>query len=62
MIGINDEVVDYYAQLVKKDFDLEGIIDIIPAEIEEFTTLPGIEVKTTDKNINKQMNQESITR
>ena len=54
VIGNNDTVVDYYAQLNKKDIELTGMVDINSAEIKELTTLPSIRVKTAEKIINKR--------
>ena len=54
LIGTNGKIVDYYAQLNKKDIKIAGMVDINSAEIEELTTLPGIGVKTAEKIINKR--------
>ena len=53
LIGNNDGVIDYFAQLDKKDIEFAELVDINTAKLEELTTLPGIEVKTAEKNIIK---------
>ena len=54
LIGTNDEVVDFYAQLDKKDIEFAGTVDIKSIEIEELIPLPSIGKKTAEKIINKR--------
>ena len=54
LIGINDKVVDFYTQLIEKDIEFAGRVDINFAEIEELISLPDIGKKTAEKIINKQ--------
>ena len=50
LVGTKDHVVDFYSQLNEKVIDLAGMVYINSAELEELTTLPGIGVKTAEKN------------
>ena len=45
LIGTNDKVIDFYAQLDKKDIEFTGMVDINSAEIEELISLPSFEKK-----------------
>ena len=45
LIGINDKVIDFYTQLIEKDIEFSGRVDIDFAEIEELICLPGFEKK-----------------
>ena len=54
LIGTNEDVVDFYAGLGKKDIEFAGKVDINTAGIEEFKSLPGIGEKTAEKIINKR--------
>ena len=54
LIGTNEDVVDFYAGLGKKDIEFAGKIDINTAGIEELKSLPGIGEKTAEKIINKR--------
>ena len=49
MIGTNDEVVDFYAQLDEQDIEFAGTADIKSVEIEEFIPLPNIGKKQQKK-------------
>ena len=49
LIGTNENVVDFYAGLGKKDIEFSGKVDINTAEIEELKSLPGIGSKTLEK-------------
>ena len=49
LIGTNDEVVDYYAQLDEKDIEFAGTVDINSVEIEELIPLPNIGKKQQKK-------------
>ena len=42
LIGTNDKVVDFYAQLDEKDIKFAGMVDINFAEIEELISLSDI--------------------
>ena len=42
LIGTNDEVVDFYAQLDEQDIEFAGTADIKSVEIEELIPLPSI--------------------
>ena len=42
LIGTNDKVVDFYAQLDEKDIEFASMVDINSAEIDEVIFLPGI--------------------
>ena len=53
-IGTNEDVVDFYAGLGKKDIEFAGKVDINTAGIEELKSLPGIGEKTAEKIINKR--------
>ena len=54
LIGTNEDVVDFYAGLGKKDIEFTGKVDINMAGIEELKSLPGIGKKTAEKIINKR--------
>ena len=54
LIGTNEDVVDCYAGLGKKDIEFAGKVDINTAGIEELKSLPGIGEKTAEKIINKR--------
>jgi len=54
LIGTNEDVVDFYAGLGKKDIEFVGKVDINTAGIEELKSLPGIGEKTAEKIINKR--------
>ena len=54
LIGTNEDVVDFYAALGKKDIEFAGKVDINTAGIEELKSLPGIGEKTAEKIINKR--------
>ena len=54
LIGTNEDVVDFYAGLGKKDIEFAGKVDINMAGIEELKSLPGIREKTAEKIINKR--------
>ena len=54
LIGTNEDVVDFYAGLGKKDIEFAGKVDINTAGIEELKSLPGIGEKTAEKIINKR--------
>ena len=54
LIGTNDKVIDFYTQLIEKDIEFAGRVDIDFAEIEELISLPGIWKKTAEKIINKR--------
>ena len=54
LIGTNEDVVDFYAGLDKKDIEFAGKVDINTAGIEELKSLPGIGEKTAEKIINKR--------
>ena len=54
LIGTNEDVVDFYADLGKKDIEFAGKVDINTAGIEELKSLPGIGEKTAEKIINKR--------
>ena len=41
LIGTNDAVVDFYAQLDEKDIEFAGTVDINSVEIEELIPLPS---------------------
>ena len=49
LIGTNEDVVDFYAGLGKKDIEFAGKVDINTAGIEELKSLPGIGNKTLEK-------------
>ena len=49
LIGSNDEVVDFYAQLDEKDIEFAGTVDIKSVEIEELIPLPSIGKKQQKK-------------
>jgi len=49
LIGTNEDVVDFYAGLGKKDIEFAGKVDINTAGIEELKSLPGIGSKTLEK-------------
>ena len=42
LIGTNDQVVDFYAQLDEKDIEFTGMVDINYADMEELISLPSI--------------------
>ena len=42
LIGTNDTVIHFYAQLDEKNIEYEGMVDINFAEIEELISLPEI--------------------
>ena len=42
LIGTNEDVVDFYAGLGKKDIEFAGKVDINTAGIDELKSLPGI--------------------
>tara|TARA_Y100000588_G_C14077712_1_gene848705 strand:- start:623 stop:1006 length:384 start_codon:yes stop_codon:yes gene_type:complete len=52
LIGTNQDIVDYYAVLEKKDIEFAGKVDINSAEIEELILLPGVGEKTAEKIMN----------
>ena len=54
LIGTNEDVVDFYAGLGKKDIEFAGKVDNNTAGIEELKSLPGIGEKTAEKIINKR--------
>ena len=54
LIGTNEDVVDFYVGLGKKDIEFAGKVDINTAGIEELKSLPGIGEKTAEKIINKR--------
>ena len=54
LIGTNEDVVDFYAGLGKKDIEFAGKVDINTAGIEELKSLLGIREKTAEKIINKR--------
>ena len=54
LIGTNEDVVDFYAGLGKKDIEFAGKVDINTSGIEELKSLPGIGEKTAKKIINKR--------
>ena len=54
LIGTNEDVVDFYAGLGKKDIEFSGKVDINTAGIEELKSLPGIGERTAEKIINKR--------
>ena len=54
LIGTNEDVVDFYAGLDKKDIEFAGKVDINTAGIEELKSLPRIGEKTAEKIINKR--------
>ena len=54
MIGTNDKVIDFYTQLIEKDIEFAGRVDIDFAEIEELISLPDIGEKTAENIIYKQ--------
>lgn len=54
LIGTNEDVVDFYAGLGKKNIEFAGKVDINTAGIEELKSLPGIGEKTAEKIINKR--------
>ena len=54
LIGTNENVVDFFAGLGKKDIEFAGKVDINTAGIEELKSLPGIGEKTAKKIINKR--------
>ena len=54
LIGTNEDVVDFYTDLGKKDIEFAGKVDINTAGIEELKSLPGIGEKTAEKIINKR--------
>ena len=49
LIGTNDKVVDFYAQLNEKDIEFASMVDINSAEIDEVIFLPGIGKKQQKK-------------
>ena len=49
LIGTNDKVVDFYAQLYEKDIKFASMVDINSAEIDEVIFLPGIGKKQQKK-------------
>ena len=49
LLGTNDEVVDFYAQLDEKDIEFAGTVDIKSVEIEELIPLPSIGKKQQKK-------------
>ena len=49
LIGTNDKVVDFYAQLDEKDIEFAGTVDINSVEIEELIPLPNIGKKQQKK-------------
>ena len=51
LIGINDKVIDFYTQLIEKDIEFAGRVDIDFAEIEELISLPDIGEKTAENII-----------
>jgi len=54
LIGTNEDVVDFYTDLGKKDIEFAGKVDINTAGIEELKSLPGIGEKAAEKIINKR--------
>ena len=54
LIGTNENVVDFYAGLGKKDIEFAGKEDINTAGIEDLKSLPRIREKTAEKIINKR--------
>ncbi len=54
LIGTNEDGVDFYASLGKKDIEFAGKVNINTAGIEELKSLPGIGEKTAEKIINKR--------
>ena len=54
LIGTNEDVVDFYAGLDKKDIEFAGKVDINTAGIEKLKSLPRIGEKTAEKIINKR--------
>ena len=42
LIGTNDQVVHFYAQLDEKDIEFTGMVDINYADMEELISLPSI--------------------
>ena len=54
LIVTNENVVDFYAGLGKKDIEFAGKVDINTAGIEELKSLLGIGEKTAEKIINKR--------
>ena len=54
LIGTNEDVVDFYAGLGKKDIEFAGKVDINTAGIEDLKLLPRIVEKTAEKIINKR--------
>ena len=54
LIGTNDKVIDFYTQLIEKDIEFAGIVDIDFAEIEELISLPDIGKKTAENIIYKR--------
>ena len=61
LIGTNEDVVDFYAGLGKKDIEFAGKVDINTAGIEELKSLPGIGEKTAEKIINKRNESGSFS-
>ena len=54
LIGTNEDVVDFYAGLDKKDIEFAGKVDINTAGIEVLKSLPRIGEKTAEIIINKR--------
>ena len=54
LIGTNDKVVVFYAQMDEKDIEFAGMVDFNSAKIEELISLSGIGNKIAEKIINKR--------
>ena len=54
LIGTNEDVVDFYGGLGKKDIEFAGKVDINTSGIEDLKSLPRIGEKTAEKIINKR--------
>ena len=54
LIGTNDKVINFYTQMIGKDIEFAGMVDINFAEIEELISLPDTGKKTAENIIYKR--------
>ena len=54
LIGTNDKIVVFYAQLDEKDIEFASMVNFNSADIEKLISLPGIGKKIAEKIINKR--------
>ena len=50
LIGTNDKVINFYTQMIEKDIEFAGMVDINFAEIEELISLPDTGKKNSRKH------------